>query len=1046
MATNWWEVIPKKKTEETSAFVSTKYALSGVSQSGQSAFQQSIAKRVESEKQSIFKEVPIETLTPAKSMTFPVSEQGKQFLAQKGYFEAVKPTIIKSGIEATAQYKRENDVINEVVKKEQALVNAGVEQKRATQIAIKSTLYPFKTAIISESLTPQESNVLISLKSEEISGMAIGFIGGGLRFVNTQQAETIIAQTIKSKLTRQDLIDITAGRLKSGAKYDAYRIMAQDETMRKELTAIAKNQKISITQKISDYIKNALKSTEQIVANKAAAKTAETKALVPITKGVVPKGASAVGAITEKVSPLIKPTPIIPPQPQKGVVEAVKPEKGIIPKELKPLAEEARKYKSAEEFVSANVKGKPLYHGTTEVWEGKEPKFNLYLTEDKVYAQHYADNKIASSITFGKKGGAEGTILEYYRNPKARILDVRKPEHLEIINDYWRTESVSGGFYPSERGLLDWTEAESLSEYITERKLPFDAILIDEGGIIDPLTNKVKDRGIGYVALNKNAIVSKSQLIDIYNQAVKGEVKPTAKPTEVKPIEVKPINEEQLSREIAVIKGEGFTLEAITPKRVLSPKIKAQRVLKKEQVDYQRQQLKLQERQIKNNIKAVKELERTKASQTIKEIKEAKDQKLTNYKTGLKDRQQKALDILDKLPPELQGRMKQAIKESTTDIRLRNLERRVNDRLAIYERQQALKEAKTLEKMSRTVAITTKYQRLIKDLTSDYDFKKPTEKTITRLKATRQFLERNPEAPIPKKYIDEIKRLEQKSLRTITIENVKEFNETIGHLIDLGKEIQRHRILVSKLKFGNELNKAIEGINNLDSKFININRALETENAFEFRFRVADKTDGNKMYSGWHAKMVKSLGRKVNIADINQADRMNAFWEEHLKIDNTTLSEIEQQQVAAHIYYNQGALIQSSNILKKLKVKELPKLSEKQTKIKNALIKAVGEKTKDVQTLWETTMVDDNGRPMEFRVVEGYFPLYYEERFSDLGIYSILQDYRVQSKIIFGSGFKRVPGVDLTPRTDIYKMAQEAIAKQELFLNLQPTLFEKGSI
>ena len=330
-----------------------------------------------------------------------IGEEAKQFLAQKGYFEAAKPTIAKGGIEAVAKYNRENAVVNEVVRKEQTLVAAGIDQKRATEIAIKNTLYPFKSSIGSKEFTKEESNILATLKSTEISGMAIGFIGGGLMFVNTQQAENIIAQSLKSKLTRQDLIDITAGRLKSGVKYDAYKAMAGDEIMRKELTAIAKNQKIPITQKISDYIKGALKSTEQIVADKATTKTATTKAL---TQQAISKEVSAVS------SAITKAVPTIAPEAQKGIVEAVKPEKGIIPQATKDI----------KEVKPTGIEPSPITPAPVKPTEDPIIKLNQLLKEskplrkglEKAYTEERAKRiaKVENIINNGidKVGGEEG--------------------------------------------------------------------------------------------------------------------------------------------------------------------------------------------------------------------------------------------------------------------------------------------------------------------------------------------------------------------------------------------------------------------------------------------------------------------------------------------------------------------------------------------------------------------------------------------------------------------------------------------------------------
>ena len=179
-----------------------------------------------------------------------------------------------------------------------------------------------------------------------------------------------------------------------------------------------------------------------------------------------------------------------------------------------PLLQEARKYKSAEEFVNSQPK---LYHGTSEVIKG-EFNYPLYLTDNPKYADVYR-SKSASSINPYKKGGGEKVYEFVKTTPKNRVLDVRNPNHLELLDEYFANESLSGAFYPSEKGLVDWTEAEGIADFVKKHKLPFDAMLIDEGGI--PMSNwkEIQDRGIGYVALNKNAIKTKSQLTDIWNKA-----------------------------------------------------------------------------------------------------------------------------------------------------------------------------------------------------------------------------------------------------------------------------------------------------------------------------------------------------------------------------------------------------------------------------------------------------------------------------------------------------------------------------------------------
>ena len=145
---------------------------------------------------------------------------------------------------------------------------------------------------------------------------------GGINFVSSQQAQTIIAKTVKSTITRKDLIDITAGRVKSGVKYDVYKTMVGNESMRKEITAIAKNKAIPLKQKISDYIKNLFKTKEITIKGKSLA-PAEKNAIITGKELIAPK-------IVPIPQPIIKPIPKPIPEPQKGLSKQVIPEKGVI--------------------------------------------------------------------------------------------------------------------------------------------------------------------------------------------------------------------------------------------------------------------------------------------------------------------------------------------------------------------------------------------------------------------------------------------------------------------------------------------------------------------------------------------------------------------------------------------------------------------------------------------------------------------------------------------------------------------------------------------
>jgi len=182
----------------------------------------------------------------------------------------------------------------------------------------------------------------------------------GMQFVNSKQASAMIASASKSKLTLQDLKDITTGKVTSGVKFDAYRAITADPSAKKELLAIAKNTKIPLKTKIADYLKGLLKTTEAV---KVSGKAITGKELVT-TKAITP---------ISKVASLV--IPKIAPVAQKGVVEAFKPETGVIP-QLKPVV-----------TVEAKPVAKEIIPSQFFDRKFKEPGIAKYITPGNRYAR-----------------------------------------------------------------------------------------------------------------------------------------------------------------------------------------------------------------------------------------------------------------------------------------------------------------------------------------------------------------------------------------------------------------------------------------------------------------------------------------------------------------------------------------------------------------------------------------------------------------------------------------------------------------------------------
>lgn len=186
-----------------------------------------------------------------------------------------------------------------------------------------------------------------------------------------------------------------------------------------------------------------------------------------------------------------------------------------------PLYQEARKYKSAEEFVKAQ--GTPVYHGTQVKFDKFDSKFatdaegrklnlgwgkgNFYFTTKKGEALKYATRERSPEVAKLYPKG-EPNVIEAF-------VDIKKPFDMEVGKNAERWRKVRDGY---------WTDGVSDFNYhkISKGKTKAEAFveqLKKEGydGIID---------GQEITAFSENQIKTKSQLISIWNEANKIKVQP----------------------------------------------------------------------------------------------------------------------------------------------------------------------------------------------------------------------------------------------------------------------------------------------------------------------------------------------------------------------------------------------------------------------------------------------------------------------------------------------------------------------------------------
>ncbi len=139
-----------------------------------------------------------------------------------------------------------------------------------------------------------------------------------------------------------------------------------------------------------------------------------------------------------------------------------------------------------------------VYHGTPTggftVFRGWS-----YFTENKAYADRY-NHASASSI----RGNYETTTpqtYELYMNP-GNVFDTRKARAKKLYNEA-RMEYGMGELTETDSGLPDWTNGGDLVDFIEERELDYDTIMLDEGAD-GGYGEEVVKRGISYLTRSNN--------------------------------------------------------------------------------------------------------------------------------------------------------------------------------------------------------------------------------------------------------------------------------------------------------------------------------------------------------------------------------------------------------------------------------------------------------------------------------------------------------------------------------------------------------------
>lgn len=341
--------------------------------------------------------------------------------------------------------------------------------------------------------------------------------------------------------------------------------------------------------------------------------------------------------------------------------------------------------------------------------------------------------------------------------------------------------------------------------------------------------------------------------------------------------------------------------------------------------------------------------------------------------------------------------------------------------------------------------IAVDYQKQLIDILKDYDLKKPTAKTLARLQSLKQYLDNNP-GFMPDYVVNQLDRLSKKNAGQMTVEEIKELNDTLNKMIALG-----HLKLQLKNNYDERVRqisvaKLLTSTNSLDPKGdpkeASYNRKEAKTNMYLHTlhsFRVTDQIDGYLDYKGQNTRLQRQISSKVNNAELSADAILKSVFDE-IKAIQDGWTEKEQAIMEFHLLIQQGAHNQANELATIQGWKEIPELTQEMATAMD-LMRGAFQKTEDyLAAVYEEL----NNKP--FEKVENYFPLKYEQRKGEIPEPTIGQKFLRSAKTEQGFTMKRLPNVKRTPRIDVFAQFEEAIREQQYFMQVQPTLLEVRSI
>jgi len=627
----------------------------------------------------------------------------------------------------------------------------------------------------------------------------------------------------------------------------------------------------------------------------------------------------------------IKPEQIEQPKTEKPKTLA---ERLIAEQEAKkeePLIKEAKKYKTAEEFVKAQTnavrQGAIDKNGAYFSTEGTSTYFDLENTRALKY--NISDAKLVQSGTPEMRA-----VLENAKKLK------NTPEELQRINDALKADNSADNFV--DYMLFD--EVPSIKK--SAEQLKYDGVKIWENDdIADPSSVFI---------WNTNIIKTKSQLTDIWNKAnqkakevkvpidLKQKVKETAESLRDKEIQEYEFSKqddilnkikEKGGLDIKFFKGKeevkdipqyvrmqtfkkgGLDLDDMAARlnigeQELLQQLKdyepvskpkgtetfyedAKDIIKQEIGEDEYNRLEKQQGKILTQ-QEVKEMKPVKAYRTGEKIGRTQERnKLTmkiNSKKASVEQIKKALtDYASKhLAFEDKGKLLVKVRDVKTKAGLQKAIDLVDEIEEKAQRGEAINSLKKTIKKIDIKKLRPEYKKEIMGLIDSVDLVNRRDKTIESLNNTLKFLEENEDNNIPEERLRQLRILEKKKIKDLTLDDIDLLHNSIKHAKHL-MDIKNKMLLGNKYReFAEIKNEAVNNIKkrkkiNEESDIISETDKPEKEGIFKKFFKVFSLNPElitQKLDNKDNGIIQKILYRDLDVAETRRIEYVNEAYKE----------------------------------------------------------------------------------------------------------------------------------------------------------------------